>query len=245
MRQSSLEVALTREVFFRVFETGEALYANAVLVANDVGAMVKDITAILKKEDGATKEFILRVAQIGEKFRGVEGRYQFSFHSSSPLAFIPENNPLRQVYICEHTSYAEATKQEFQKFQQALFVLKGRFPAIPPTDGAAVAAFLSEVKEATTIACTNIMDKIQIEAGQYSLWLTVTYRQKGRVLPISITKKTKSGVRFVVEDYAREFMRHSVSQYLERKTFQFLTDQTETLALPEYAPSGIVELSAQ
>jgi len=245
MRKSTLEVALTREVFFRIFETGEALYANAVLVAYGVGALIKDIKASLKKEDGATKEFALRVAQIGEKFRSTEGLYQFSFYSSSPLVFIPENNPQRQVYICEHSAYADATKEEFQRFQQALFQIKGKYSPLPPADETQAARLVAEIKEVTAGACMNIMDKIQIEPGKYTLSLTVTYRQKGKYLPISVTKTATSGIQFVVEDYARDFMRNSLNQYLEHRSLQLLIDKTGVLPLPEYAPTKVVELSAR
>jgi len=242
VRKSTLEVALTREVFFRIFDTGEALYTNAVLVAYGVGALIKDIRASLKKEDGATKEFALRVAQIGEKFRSAEGFYQFSFYSSSPLAFIPENNPQRQVYICEHSSYSDATKQEFQRFQQALFQIKEKYNPLPNDDAAQALQLVSEIKEIVAAACTSIMDKIQLEPGRYVLSLTVTYRQKGRYLPISLTKTAQSAIQFVVEGYAREFLRSSLSEYLQRKSVQFLLNQTDSLRAPEYSPTNVVEL---
>jgi hypothetical protein len=242
VRKSTLEVALTREVFFRIFDTGEALYTNAVLVAYGVGALIKDIRASLKKEDGATKEFTLRVAQIGEKFRSAEGFYQFSFYSSSPLAFIPENNPQRQVYICEHLSYSDATKQEFQRFQQALFQIKEKYNPVPTEDVARAAELVSELNDTVAAACASVMDKIQLEPGRYTLSLTVTYRQKGRYLPISVTKTARSGIQFVVEDYAREFLRSSVSEYLGQKAVQFLLNKTDTLRSPEYAPTSVVEL---
>lgn len=245
VRKSNLEIALTREVFFRILETGEALYLNAVLVAYDVGALITDINASLKKEDGATKEFIMNVAQIGEKFRSTQGLYQFSFHSSSPLAFIPENDPQRQVYICEHASYAEATRQEFQSFQQKLFQLKEKYSGISNTDEAQMAQFVHAIKDATNSACASIMDKIQIEAGMYSLTLTVTYRQKGKYLPMFITKKAKSRIQFVVDTYARDMMRYSLNEYLQKKSYQFATNQSEAIATPEYSPSNVVELSAK
>lgn len=245
VRKSNLEIALTREVFFRILETGEALYLNAVLVAYDVGALITDINASLKKEDGATKEFIMKVAQIGEKYRSSEGLYQFSFHSSSPLVFIPENNPQRQVYICEHASYAEATRQEFQRFQQKLFQLKEKYNVISNTDEAQMTQLVQEMKDATNSACASIMDKIQIEAGEYSLTLTVTYRQKGKYLPMFITKKAKSRIQFVVDNYARDMMRYSLNEYLQKKSYQFATNQSERIATPEYSPSDVVELSAK
>ncbi|MFC1613883.1 hypothetical protein ACFL5K_01130, partial [Gemmatimonadota bacterium] len=58
VQKSNLEIALTREVFFRILEAnGEALYLNAVLLAYDSSTLIKDIKASLRKENGATKDF--------------------------------------------------------------------------------------------------------------------------------------------------------------------------------------------
>ncbi|HBG93210.1 MAG: hypothetical protein A2X54_02335 [Nitrospirae bacterium GWF2_44_13] len=243
-RKSTLEIVLTREVFFRILETGESLYSNAVLVAHDTGALIKDIQATLTKENGSTKNFVLRVAQIGEKYRTADGLYQFSFHSSSPLTFVPENVPQRQVYICEHLSYAEATRQEFQKFQQKLFKFKERFNNFLDTDDQAVSKqYIADTTSAINDACTNIMDKIQIEPGEYTLTLSVTYRQKLKYIPAFTTKKAESKVQFVVENYARDTMRYSLNEYLRTKLYQFIADKNETITLPEYSPSNVIELS--
>jgi hypothetical protein len=158
-RKSSLEVALTREVFFRIFESGESLYANAVLISHDVGALVRDIKVHLKKENGAIKDFELKIAQIGEKYRTSDGLYQFSFHSSSPLTFVPENSPQRQVYICEYESYSEATKVEFQKFQQKLFQIREKYGNIPdlseptPQNAQILIELKEDVSSAINTAC--------------------------------------------------------------------------------------------
>lgn len=241
-RKSTLELVLTREVFFRIFETGESLYSNAVLIAYDSGALIKDIKSTLKKENGATKEFDLRVAQIGEKYRTADGLYQFSFHSSSPLTFIPENVPQRQVYICEHSSYAENTRQEFQRFQQKLFQFKETFN-MPNTPDSLSEQFLTEINSSIDESCTNIMDKIQIEPGKYTLKVTVDYRQKGKYFPIFKTKSASSKVQFEVEDYARDFVRFSLKEYLKKKAYNFFTDQQSSIPAPEYSPSNVHELS--
>ncbi len=245
LRKPTLEIALTRETFFRILETGEALYVNSVIIAYDVGALITCIKVSLKKENGAVKDFPLKVSQIGEKYRGSEGLYQFSFHSSSPLAFIPEGNPLRQVYICEHESYAEATNQKFKEFQQKLIEIKERYKNIQETEAGIREQLLLELSNITNDACTDIMDKIQIEQGKYTLNVTVKYKQKGKYFPSFITKTAKSGIQFVVEEYARDSIRYSLKVYLENKSIQFLTNQNGTNISPEYSPNNIVELSAQ
>lgn len=243
LRKSNLEVVLTREVFFRIFESGESIYLNAVIIAHDEGALIKDISASLRRENGATKEFKLKISQIGEKYRTSDGQYQFSFYSSSPLTFVPGNSPQRQVYICEHLSYADATKQEFQRFQNILYGMKEKYRAMPVDGGleSAQNQLLSDINTAINYASANIMDKIQIEAGKYTLSVTITYRQKRKYLSIFTTKKAESKVQFVVENYARELMKNSLNEYLRRKVDQVLLDKTVILSAPEYLPSNIRE----
>lgn len=240
-RKSNLELVLTREVFFRTLESGESLYANVVLIANDSGALIRNIKLTLKKIDGATKEFDMKVAQIGEKYRTSEGIYQFSFHSSSPLAFVPENVPQRQVFICEHSSYAEKTKQEFQKYQQNLFHLKEKYNPSNMADSMSE-QFVNEVNSCIDESCSIIMDNIQIEPGKYVLEVAVDYRQKGKYFPIFTTKVASSNIQFEVEDYARDFTRMSLKEYLKKKAFNFFTDQQLPQPAPEYAPSNVQEL---
>lgn len=240
-RKSNLELVLTREVFFRTLENGESLYANVVLIAYDNGALIKDIKSTLNKIDGATKKFDMKVAQIGEKYRTSEGIYQFSFHSSSPLAFVPENVPQRQVYICEHTSYAEKTKQEFQKYQQILFQLKEKYNPPNMSDDLSE-KFMNELNSSIDESCAVIMDNMQIEPGKYVLEVAVSYRQKGKYFPVFTTKVATSKIQFEVENYARDFTRLSLKEYLKKKAFNFLTDQQLPQPAPEYSPSNVQEL---
>lgn len=240
-RKSNLELVLTREVFFRTLESGESLYANVVLIAYDSGALIKSINTTLKKTDGATKKFDMKVAQIGEKYRTSEGLYQFSFHSSSPLSFIPENVPQRQVYICEHTSYADKTREEFQKYQQVLFQLKEKYNP-PNIQDDLAKQFLDEINSKIDEFSTNIMDKIQIEPGEYTLEVAVNYRQKGKYFPLFQTKTAVSKIKFDVEDYARDFVRMSLKEYLKQKSYNFFTDQQLPQPAPEYSPSNVQEL---
>lgn len=240
LRKATLDIALTREVFFRILESGESLYANAVLVAYDAGALIQTITASLTKRNGATKTFGLRVAQIGEKYRTPEGVYQFSFHSTSPLSFVPPGNPQRQVFVCEHESYASDTRQCFQRFQQALLKIKEEFSGLTNPDQSIL---VQQVQTAVEYAVTGIMDKVQIEPGKYTLTITTTYRQKGKFFPIAYRRTASSKVEFTVEDYARDFLRSSLREYLQGRARQVLLDQQLTLPAPEYAPSNICEES--
>lgn len=240
-RKAKLEIALTREVFFRVLESGESLYANAVLVAYDSGALIQDITVSLTMINGATKTFGMRVAQIGEKFRDSTGVYQFSFHSTSPVSFVPPSNPQRQVFICEHENYSEDTRQCFQCFQQTLFQIKEQFSSLDNSDQNVGAQIAAQVAAAVDEAVTGIMDKVQIEPGKYSLSTTISYRQPGKFFPFVFHRSATSKVEFSVKGHAREYLRHSLREYLQGRARQVLLDQQIVLPAPQYEPSDIRE----
>lgn len=241
LTKASLEIALTREVFFRILDSGESLYASVVLVAYDTGALIQSITSSLTKTNGATKSFGMRVAQIGEKYRAPDGLYQFGFHSTSPVSFVPPNNPQRQVFICEHESYAGDTKQHFQRFQQELLQIREQLGAHPNLDEALGIELNAQVDSAVTKAEVEIMDKVQIEPGNYTLAITVSYRQKGMFFPLTWRRNVTSKVDFLVEDYARNLMRHSLRDHLIGRAMQVLFNQQPVPPAPQYEPAEVRE----
>jgi hypothetical protein len=242
-RKANLEIVLTRDLFFRIREAGESLYVNAVLVAYDVGALIKDIQAALIKENGSMKHFTLKVAQVGEKYRTPDGVYQLSFHSTSPLAFIPENNPLRLVYACEHESYAEATRQEFYNLRIRLIVIREKYPNPSTLDENQSQEFVAELSREVEAARTNIMDKVQIEPGKYTLTISMAYRQKGKFIPAFRIKQAQARIQFVVEEGVRELLRDALYRYLMQKSIAFLMNQEGvSIQTPDYVPARVTEL---
>ncbi|MDI6449495.1 hypothetical protein [Anaerobaca lacustris] len=241
-RKATLEVVLTREVFYRILDNGECLYANAVLVAYDAGALVQDIEAVLSKHNGATKTFTLRIAQIGEKYRASDGTYQFSFHSTSPLSFVPVNSPQRIVYICEQESYANATRSSFLEFHRRLWEIKARYEPVQAADETMVMQLFQDLTALRDESCTEIMDQVQIEPGEYELTVKVKYRQKGKILPVSRNKSAMSSVRFSVMPEVREQFRYMLKQHLEIRIRNTLSNQTDPTPAPEYAPQNIQEM---
>jgi len=243
LRRATLELVLTREVFYRLLDNGECLYANVVLVAYDSGALVQDIKATLSKHSGATKTFHLRIAQIGEKYRTSDGNYQFSFHSTSPLSFVPVNNPQRMVYICEQDSYANATRTSFFEFNRRLAEIKGQYETIEAPDDNTIAQLRTDVGVVVDESCAQIMDQMQIEPGEYQLTISAQYRQKGKVLPLFKNKSVTSSVRFSVEQNARDYFRFMLRQYLEQRVLNLLFNQTNPTPAPEYTPQNIKEMA--
>ncbi len=244
--KAKLEIVLTKEVFFRIADYGEVLYANAVLVANDANAMITGIKASLKKTNGATKAFDLEIAQLGEKARDKDGNNQYYFHSTSPLAIIPENNVQRQVYIFQHESYAENTKKEFLLFKRNLLAIHNQYDYNNTTydemDEASKLRLEAELEDTIKNCSQKIMDTIQIEPGNYTLSLTVDYRPLRKSIWRVSSKKTISTIEFVVEGHAKDYMRTNLEDYLKNWMLQYFTKSDRAFSWPEYSPVEVKEL---
>jgi len=249
LTKAKIEVRLTREVFLRLLNTGESIYIDTVLISNDKSCLIKDIKASLEKIDNPRKTFPLRLSQLGEKYRTFDGAVKFSFYSTSPLAFIPQNIPLRQIYIFEHESYADNTKTKFKNFHNSLLQLKSQIEEMlrdnpnlfqDTTEDSAKDVF-KNVRNLVECTCNSILDDIQLEGGKYKLTATVTYQPKTRIGLIN-NKNTSSSIEFTIEETAKEIFRNSLSAYLDNVVSNLLLQKDVPLNLPEYAPINIIEV---
>ncbi|MBU0638327.1 MAG: hypothetical protein KKB50_05635 [Planctomycetes bacterium] len=243
-RRPTLDVVVTREVLYAVMEAGESLYTNIVLIAYYRGGLIQDIQADLVKQDGATKKFALRVAHVGEKYRKPDGLYQYSFHSPSPLEFVPEERPQRRTYLFEQESYAERTREAFSTFRTLVIEarLKLTQGVIDMADQEEMSRLGSELKSLVESTCTQVMETVQVEPGEYELTVKVRYRQKGMNTSLSRSKTTTSSVRFRVGEEVRSQLRYALRAYLEVLVKAIVDDQPAPTSFPSYTPERIEEL---
>jgi len=242
-RKPSLRIVVTREVFFRILDPGECLYANAVLVASDSGALITDLAAKLKKDGEASKNYSMRVAQVGEKFRDNDGDVKFSFTSTSPLAFVSESVPLRQVYICHHDTYANKAQSILFQFDKEILDRKRSLGDMSVQDSAYVADQLKEMKDLSDATAVKLMETIQIEPGEYTLSIEVKYNQKWKYIPKQSTKTASSSVQFKVEEWAREYLKSKLQESLFlRVTHQLGIASLDGYSAPQYNPVNVKEV---
>lgn len=247
--KAKFEVRLTREVFFRLLNTGESIYIDTVLISNDKSCLIKDIKASLEKIDSPQKAFPLRLSQLGEKYRNYDGAVKFSFYSTSPLAFLPKNIPFRQIYIFEHESYADNTKTKFNNFHNSLLQLKSQIEEMlrdnpnlfQDINEDSAKGFFEDIRNLVERTCNSILDDIQLEGGKYKLTASVTYQPKTRIGLIN-KKNTSSSIEFTIEETAKEIFRNSLRAYLDNVVSNLLLQKDVTLNLPEYAPINIIEV---
>lgn len=244
LKKSKLDLVLTREFFFRILESGESIFTNAVLISYYSEVLIKDISATLSKKNGSIKAFKLEVSQIGEKYRTKDGYYQYSFHSSSPIMFIPKNNSQRLVYIWEDSTYTENVRKEFKNFRQSLLRIKENIPVEKYKTGFDEST-TNEVERLMANTHLNIMENIQIEKGNYNFELEIKYRCERKLFPGFFDKIAKAEIQFQVEETAKESFKSSLKQYLDKIGYNLIYDQNEYIFFPSYTPINIKEIVIQ
>ncbi len=242
-RKSSLNIVLTREVFIRLLNSGECIYTNAVLVSNETGALITSISAELFKKGTASKLYEMQISQIGEKYRDNSGEMKFSFHSTSPLAFVLETKPVHQSYICQHENYAERAIAIYSQFEKDIFDKKQSLGDISTLEADAIEQLFKDMKNISDTAASNIMETVQIEGGDYSLKIEVKYKQKGKFIPITSERRASSSIEFKVQGWVRDFLRSKLQESLFlRVNHVFGVNLTNQYVSPEYNPIEVKEL---
>jgi len=249
LKRSSLEFRLTREVFLRILnDAGECLYAHGVLVSHYGGVLIEDAKVKLKKQNGATKEFPLKIIQFGEKKK--TGETGYVFNSTSALLFVPKDKPQNLLYLCHQSNYAFQAIEKYNQFVWALNSLKmeseSRIPDLNPEDEDGRLKILSDVidrkKSLLNDALGKIMDLIQIEPGDYKLTITIHYKPRGTFSQSSGIKTVSSSIKFKIEDNVRDFIRWQIQRALDIIADNILLNKSEHVPQPEYTPKDVEEL---
>jgi hypothetical protein len=137
-RRPHLEVHLTRDLFFRLINQGEALFCKAVLLARNGPVLVRDVQPVLRRFDPtgkrsqAEKLFPLDVWRHGESVRGSNIMADHHFFGSSPLAYIEADSPQRAVYLCLQREYWGRQKAIADQFVQAVEALRQKYQSFTP-----------------------------------------------------------------------------------------------------------------
>ena len=94
-RSPHLHVRLTRDLFFRLIDRGEALFCHAVVLARNGPILILDVRPKLSRiskpgtSETAEKVFPLEVAQFGEKVKGPQLVAEHHFFVAAPFFMCP------------------------------------------------------------------------------------------------------------------------------------------------------------
>ncbi len=239
----TLKIRLTRNIFFRLNETGESIFVKPILLAEHGNVLVQNVKAnLIRTDKNAKKHWNIEFLQFGELVRNQDHiTSDHFFYSSSPLSFITNNKPERAVYHGRVEQYATAVEDIIVSFRAALNTIKSRTPTtfIPGEEEkmkTAITDLVGEVKK-TTDALKN---KIQLEEGAYRVDLTIEYVSIGRL--INCQRKAKSSVSFTIERDARDKIINNVPSTLFTIGRNLIFNEQSIVNYPEYQPCCIIEL---
>ena len=241
-----LKFRLTREIFFRLTDFAEAIFANGVLVSENGGIFIDDISFKLNKTNNPKKSFTLRCAFFGEKVRGLLPISEFNWFSTSPLAYVPVVLPQRMSYLLVQQAYAESMKKAFIDFRNNVLEAHRIFRDTPaPLEQEQkelkmkelYGKLMSIVKE----HAGKIMERVQIETGDYELEAEIFYRIK-KFLFFKKQKSAISKIAFKIDANVKETLRADLISMLQTSSSNLISSENRPIKNPEYNPIEISEL---
>jgi hypothetical protein len=248
-RPSHLHVHLTRDLFFRLIDKGEALFCNAVVIARGGSVLVLDVKPKLRRvnnnahSERAEKVYPLEVAQFGEKVRGSQFTAENHFYSSSPLTYLPDAQPYRAVYLCFQKEYQPRQQKVSLTFVAEVLKLKSTYtPANPELllGEDARLKLLQELDELIKSTHRDMVQLVQLEAGDYVLDVIVTYENPGRRFWKS-RGEVNSSLGFSVEEEALNTWKAQLLDTLRISAQNLLENKTDPIRYPELQPTRFQE----
>ena len=244
--QPSLEIQLTRDLFFRLVEAGEALFCNAALLATDRPILITGVRPMLKRlaKTGRThKSFELDIINHGEKVKGSQSMAEHQFFGSSPLQYVSSGAPLRAVYLCVYGDYADNQRIAYQAFQADIRSALESNKNVDLSDPEQSETFRTDIEGRIERHYNAMLHLSQLEAGDYELNVDVTYRS-AKPLFKKRTKKASSRVTFTIEEQAIDLLRKTLRQSLTTVSQELLGGTTASHAYPELSPTSVKEVPA-
>jgi hypothetical protein len=248
IKKPTLKFRLTREIFFRLTDSyAESIFANGVLISENGGVFIDDISFKLNKLNNPTKSFKLRCAFFGEKVRGLSPISDFNWYSTSPLAYVPVVLPQRMSYLLVQEAYEESMKKVFIDFRNNILETHRIFRDTPaPLEQEQREQKVHQLYERVMVIVkdysSKIMEIVQIEAGDYELEAEVCYKIK-RILFFKVKKSALSKIAFKIDAHIKETLRADLLSMLQTISSNLIfTSENRPIKNPEYSPIEIKEL---
>jgi len=239
-RFPKLDVRLTRDMFFRLIDDGEALFCHAVLLARNGPVLIQDINLTLKRKGNrarAEKVFPIQILKFGEKVKGPALTAEHHFFSSSPLLYLPENQPLRAVYLGVQREYHPRQRRSIENFAARIINFKSDYSqtssnAIDPETAEQVLHQLDNIINESFLEMVGL---IQLEAGEYETAIEVVYENPGFRL-WKRQGRSSSTISFSVEEQPLSTWKAQLNGVLRASAKSTLTDSRGLIVYPEFQP---------
>ena len=240
-------VRLTRDLFFRLIDDGEALICHAVLLARNGPVLIQRISLTLKRNGShntAEKVFPIQILRFGEKVKGPALTAEHHFFSSSPLLYLPENAPLRAVYLGVQREYYPRQRRALQNFSAKILELKRKYNPTAtqpqPLDLEAGEQALEELNTIIDESSREMVALVQLETGKYEAAIEVQYESPGSKL-WRRKGTSRSKISFYVEEQALTSWKAQLEDVLRISAKNGLTNSTDVIRYPEFQPLEFIE----
>lgn len=244
-RFPKLDVRLTRDMFFRLIDDGEALFCHAVLLARNGPVLIQDINLTLKRKGSrarAEKVFPIQILKFGEKVKGPAFTAEHHFYSSSPLLYLQENQPLRAVYLGVQCEYHPRQRRSVEKFTAQIIELKSKYgqTSSQAIDSETAEQVLHELDNIISESFGEMVGLIQLETGEYETAIEVVYESPGFRL-WKRQGRSSSTISFSVEEQPLSTWKAQLNGVLRASVKNTLTDSRDPIAYPEFQPAEFKE----
>jgi hypothetical protein len=241
-----LDVRLTRDMFFRLIDDGEALFCHAVLLARNGPVLIQEIYLTLKRKgsrDRAEKVFPIQILKFGEKVRGPALMAEHHFFSSSPLLYLSEDQPLRAVYLGVQREYHPRQRRSVENFAARIVELKSRYnqTSSQPIDPEIAEHFLRELDGIINDSFREMVGLIQLEAGDYETAVEVVYENPGFRL-WKRRGRSSSTISFSIDEQPLSTWKAQLNGLLRASAKNILTDSKDLIVYPEFQPLEFKEV---
>ena len=240
-----LDVALTKELFFRLTNTGENVFTNCVLIARNGPVEITDVNFTLKRISGSQKTFNISPVHMGNKIADPPNPYAaHNFTSKSCRMYLAENAPCHILYLSVLEEYSGEFKNETSKFDSSVLdyanELKLKLPEIEAKGVEYFAEINSKLTHMETEAKGKILSLVQLESGNYELEVKVSFLKLG-VRIFNDKGISTNKITFSVEENLKELYSDQLQRALTTTAKNILFNQETTYVYPEYQPIKITE----
>jgi len=237
---SKLDFRLTSEVFFRLLDNGESLFANAAIVPEKAAIKMIDVRVTLTKTDTPVKTYPLKVIAFGTKAPSKTPSAEHLFYTRSPYHYLPADQVVRPLWHCLLTHYSADFEGRFREFDNYLLEIEKQ--RRQQQQKASLASDLQKsVQAKIEESSAAIMEHVQLEPGKYRLVAEVVFQPRGGPLRRSMTKTTSSAITFSLDPKIRDHLREGLRRHLTARAGALLLRDNRSRDYPEYSPVDVRE----
>lgn len=247
-RTPVLEVKLTKEVFFRLSNWGESLFANVILLARNGIVEIKNVSFSLKRTTRSEKKYNLHVMNIGKKVKGDDVFAKHYFYTTSPIGFITEKRVARRLYNTVLKEYSTEISDKFAGFDKKIrdyvrdWTIDARKTKTEIEKNALFAKVTGKLGKEVDFFSQEIASLVQLESGSFKLVIDVNYKPVHWLFSSFPNKLARSTIAFEVESDFKKTYKSLLQEHLWQKANNISFPKSQqTLIFPEYHPRKISE----